>query len=169
MQEHIRRAHPEHYIPKLPATEESFALMVNSAPHERPPPVVTTHPLSTVSVSVPAGPVGKSQPSPGVTSNPPAAPADYNPIYTNEYAFPPLTRTSGEFRRAPVHSTANSSDPLSQLLHGRTELPWEQDHVSRPASRPRLTVRATATTSTRTAWACTTAPNSTRQPTPRSS
>ena len=24
MQEHIRRAHPEHYISKLPATEESF-------------------------------------------------------------------------------------------------------------------------------------------------
>lgn len=56
MQEHIRRAHPEHYIPKLPATEESFALMVNSAPHERPPP--TTHPHTTVS-SIPAGPVGK--------------------------------------------------------------------------------------------------------------
>ena len=30
MQEHIRRAHPSHYIPKLPATEESFMLMVNS-------------------------------------------------------------------------------------------------------------------------------------------
>lgn len=30
MQEHIRRAHPSHYIPKLPATEESFLLMVNS-------------------------------------------------------------------------------------------------------------------------------------------
>lgn len=29
MQEHIRRAHPTHYIPKLPATEESFLLMVN--------------------------------------------------------------------------------------------------------------------------------------------
>ena len=56
MQEHIRRAHPEHYIPKLPATEESFALMVNSAPHERPPQA-TTHPLTA---SIPAGPVGKS-------------------------------------------------------------------------------------------------------------
>lgn len=36
MQEHIRRAHPEHYIPKLPATEESFLLMINSPPQERP-------------------------------------------------------------------------------------------------------------------------------------
>lgn len=38
MQEHIRRAHPEHYISKLPATEESFTLMVNTPPQERPPP-----------------------------------------------------------------------------------------------------------------------------------
>ncbi|EJP70479.1 hypothetical protein MY5147_004708 [Beauveria neobassiana] len=37
MQEHIRRAHPEYYIPKLPATEESFLLMVNTPPSERPP------------------------------------------------------------------------------------------------------------------------------------
>ncbi|KHO00089.1 RfeD protein [Metarhizium album ARSEF 1941] len=34
MQEHIRRAHPEHYIPKLPATEESFLLMINSPPSD---------------------------------------------------------------------------------------------------------------------------------------
>ncbi|KAK5990587.1 hypothetical protein PT974_08856 [Cladobotryum mycophilum] len=35
MQEHIRRAHPEHYISKLPATEESFLLMINSPPQDR--------------------------------------------------------------------------------------------------------------------------------------
>ncbi|POR31982.1 Uncharacterized protein TPAR_07795 [Tolypocladium paradoxum] len=34
MQEHIRRAHPEHYLPKLPATEESFLLMINTPPQE---------------------------------------------------------------------------------------------------------------------------------------
>jgi hypothetical protein len=41
MQEHIRRAHPNHYIPKLPATEESFLLMVTTPPDQRahiPPP-----------------------------------------------------------------------------------------------------------------------------------
>lgn len=37
MQEHIRRAHPEHYIAKLPATEESFLTMINSPPTQRPP------------------------------------------------------------------------------------------------------------------------------------
>lgn len=50
MQEHIRRAHPEHYISKLPATEESFLLMINTPPSERPPtqqssgPPHTSHP-----------------------------------------------------------------------------------------------------------------------------
>ena len=38
MQEHIRRAHPDHYIPKLPATEESFQLMINTPPSARPAP-----------------------------------------------------------------------------------------------------------------------------------
>jgi hypothetical protein len=36
MQEHIRRAHPNHYIPKLPATEESFLMMVNTPLEQRP-------------------------------------------------------------------------------------------------------------------------------------
>ena len=36
MQEHIRRAHPEYYLPKLPATKESFEVMINTPPHERP-------------------------------------------------------------------------------------------------------------------------------------
>jgi hypothetical protein len=38
MAEHIRRAHPEHYISKLPATEESFQLMINIPPSESLPP-----------------------------------------------------------------------------------------------------------------------------------
>ncbi len=45
MQEHIRRAHPEHYIAKLPATEESFLLMISTSPTERPhvPPTSGPH------------------------------------------------------------------------------------------------------------------------------
>jgi hypothetical protein len=38
MQEHIRRAHPEHYISKLPATEDSFLLMINTPPSDRQHP-----------------------------------------------------------------------------------------------------------------------------------
>jgi len=52
MQEHIRRAHPEHYIPKLPATEESFILMINTTPSERPPPPASS------SSSAPSGVLG---------------------------------------------------------------------------------------------------------------
>ncbi|EAQ90852.1 hypothetical protein CHGG_02787 [Chaetomium globosum CBS 148.51] len=44
MQEHIRRAHPEHYIAKLPATEESFLAMINTSPSERPQPQPTSGP-----------------------------------------------------------------------------------------------------------------------------
>lgn len=52
MQEHIRRAHPEHYISKLPATEESFFLMVNSTPSVRPPqPPVQSGPQQSVLTS----------------------------------------------------------------------------------------------------------------------
>lgn len=43
MQEHIRRAHPEHYISKLPATEESFQLMITTPPSERPPPLTSSN------------------------------------------------------------------------------------------------------------------------------
>jgi hypothetical protein len=46
MQEHIRRAHPEHYIAKLPATEESFLLMISTSPSERPQPQPTSAPQS---------------------------------------------------------------------------------------------------------------------------
>ena len=47
MQEHIRRAHSTHYIPKLPATEESFQLMINTPPHARPPIPPPDPPVNT--------------------------------------------------------------------------------------------------------------------------
>ncbi|KAH7162978.1 hypothetical protein B0J13DRAFT_25870 [Dactylonectria estremocensis] len=46
MQEHIRRAHPEHYISKLPATEESFLLMINTPPSERRHPDQSSAPAA---------------------------------------------------------------------------------------------------------------------------
>ena len=45
MQEHIRRAHPDYYIPKLPATEESFQLMISTPPSQRPQPPQARPPL----------------------------------------------------------------------------------------------------------------------------
>lgn len=55
MQEHIRRAHPSHYIPKLPATEDSFILMINSNPADRPAPLSQSN-QSTPSQALSNGP-----------------------------------------------------------------------------------------------------------------
>ncbi|MBE3043689.1 hypothetical protein IMZ48_14185 [Candidatus Bathyarchaeota archaeon] len=53
MQEHIRRAHPEHYISKLPATEESFLLMINTPPSERVNPQQNSPPGGPGQVATP--------------------------------------------------------------------------------------------------------------------
>lgn len=55
MQEHIRRAHPSHYIPKLPATEESFLMMVNTPLDQRAQ-------LSPPEPAQPRRPQGQSDP-----------------------------------------------------------------------------------------------------------
>ncbi|ROW11177.1 hypothetical protein VMCG_01156 [Cytospora schulzeri] len=49
VQEHIRRAHPDNYIPKLPATKESFELIVNAAlgPAQEDPKIEVVCPLLT--------------------------------------------------------------------------------------------------------------------------
>ncbi|KAI1810194.1 hypothetical protein GGS20DRAFT_580074 [Poronia punctata] len=50
MQEHIRRAHPERYISKLPATEDSFLLMINTPPSERPQAPNSSNGLSSQAI-----------------------------------------------------------------------------------------------------------------------
>ncbi|KAK7745014.1 hypothetical protein SLS53_003249 [Cytospora paraplurivora] len=54
VQEHIRRAHEKHYIPKLPATKESFDLIVNTAlrPAEGDGKIEVVCPLPTTDGSV---------------------------------------------------------------------------------------------------------------------
>lgn len=72
MQEHIRRAHPEHYISKLPATEDSFQLMINTPPSERPrppppPPPPTSSSTSTSASNANLAPHGELHPIPSPT------------------------------------------------------------------------------------------------------
>lgn len=110
MQEHIRRAHPEHYISKLPATEESFMLMVNTPPQERPPP-----PPQTTS----AGPQGYG--------------GDLNAFYNDEYSSS-TPRTSDDMRRGSLLPTVSAAAALASLHHHRPDYDWESD--PEPASEP---------------------------------
>ncbi|KAF2758116.1 hypothetical protein EJ05DRAFT_531851 [Pseudovirgaria hyperparasitica] len=94
MQEHIRRAHPEHYLPKLPATEESFMLMVNTPPSERPPP-----------------------PAPPVTS---AGPTNYTESipYYDDFGSSSTNRATDDVRRGSMLPAAAA---LAQLHTHRPE------------------------------------------------
>ncbi|KAH7138186.1 hypothetical protein B0J11DRAFT_422321 [Dendryphion nanum] len=117
MQEHIRRAHPEHYISKLPATEESFLLMVNTPPSERPPPPPQHIPTTTI------GPQGRCTSlfsSYGIENNVFPFPDDYSSS---------TGRTSDEMRRGSLLPAASAAVALASLhtQTPRAEYDWESD------------------------------------------
>ncbi|KAJ5934785.1 hypothetical protein N7466_004332 [Penicillium verhagenii] len=100
MQEHIRRAHPNHYIPKLPATEESFLLMVNTPPEQR---------------------VHLSPPDPA----PPRRRHDVadRDIYVADASSPATPRALDE----PHPAAATAAVALAQLHHHRLASDWDTD------------------------------------------
>lgn len=105
MQEHIRRAHPEHYIAKLPATEESFLLMISTSPSERPQVQPTSAPSHGAQAK--AAPHGFR----GDESNGPGTPRKFD-----EYVGPSM------------HPAAAA---LAQLHnHHKSDHGWESDVVS---------------------------------------
>ena len=117
MQEHIRRAHPEHYIPKLPATEESFQRMINSPPSERPPPPPPAQSFgntskSAVSIDQPTRLIkivyGKDRDTYGRVQSSPAPPR----ISEDQY---------------PAAATAAVA--LAQLHNHRPDSDWESEAV----------------------------------------
>ncbi|KAF2200958.1 hypothetical protein GQ43DRAFT_53934 [Delitschia confertaspora ATCC 74209] len=114
MQEHIRRAHPEHYISKLPATEESFTLMVNTPPSERPPP----------------------PPPPNTSAGPQAYANEKNAFYKEDY-HANSQRTSDEMRRGSLLPAESAAAALAQLHSNRREYGWDSDPeaVSEPDSK----------------------------------
>ncbi|KAJ5123599.1 hypothetical protein N7448_009696 [Penicillium atrosanguineum] len=100
MQEHIRRAHPNHYIPKLPATEESFLLMVNTPPEQR------------AQLSPPELPQ-------------PRRPRDVagRDIYVADASSPATPRALDE----PGPAAATAAVALAQLHHHRLASDWDTD------------------------------------------
>ncbi|KAF2144604.1 uncharacterized protein K452DRAFT_245592 [Aplosporella prunicola CBS 121167] len=114
MQEHIRRAHPEHYISKLPATEESFILMVNTPPSERPPP----------------------PPPPNVAPQPQTA--GYGHEVSVYYGDEITPRSSDEMRRGSLLPAASAAAALAQLHNHRPEYDWDSEQdLSDPERKPK--------------------------------
>ncbi|QKX58859.1 uncharacterized protein TRUGW13939_05987 [Talaromyces rugulosus] len=101
MQEHIRRAHPSHYIPKLPATEESFLLMVNTPLDQR----VHVDP----------------QPTP-LSARKHNDPSDRD-VYVADSSPPVTPRTIDDAHPA----AATAAVALAQLHHHRLASDWESE------------------------------------------
>ncbi|KAI0392872.1 hypothetical protein F5Y17DRAFT_334043 [Xylariaceae sp. FL0594] len=104
MQEHIRRAHPEKYISKLPATEESFLLMISTPPSQ----------AQTV-----AGPHAQGPP-------------DHNALFRDESSAPVTPRHADEHTGRPAAGSllpaASAAAALAQLGGQHTfETDWDSE------------------------------------------
>lgn len=132
MQEHIRRAHPEYYISKLPATEESFVLMVTSTPSERPQTSSSditgglsgSPPMSSMSGPMHSSPIGAG-PSPASSLQSKAYLHETSPHQPTS-----MPRNSDEFLAGP----ATAAVALTQLQG--YEGGWGSDSKIRMAQTP---------------------------------
>lgn len=145
MQEHIRRAHPEYYIPKLPATRESFELMVNSPPHERIPRLDVWSPTSAprqprqlpsedqYAVSDPAGLSHAHEPSFfdfELSAN--SFGQGSGPMQTDGFYPPAMSSFPDDYRRGSLLPAANAAAALASLHYARPDGPdgaWGNDQV----------------------------------------
>ncbi|KAK4549298.1 hypothetical protein LTR36_007757 [Oleoguttula mirabilis] len=166
MQEHIRRAHPEYYIAKLPATKESFELMITSPPHERPPtqdgiPIATqqqhhqavqAQPHSDPSGLSPAfhlDPAGLASSFDGYhalgqhdggyyTAGDSEAAAIYNSMQLQQ-------RSSDEYRRGSLIPAASAAAALAQLHYHRPDSDWGGDNMGQVITFPSIQMSPTVT------------------------
>lgn len=125
MQEHIRRAHPEHYIQKLPATEESFLLMISTDPSTRvqqqPQPSATSAPAGAFPSSQGFSPLidrfqGFLHDRHAYDSSSPGTPRNVN---HDEYGTP-----------GSLLPAASAAAALAQLHGHKIEPEWESEIVS---------------------------------------
>jgi hypothetical protein len=127
MQEHIRRAHPDYYIPKLPATEDSFQQMISIVPH-RPdrlptPPTYTQSGMDTVNpqyISLTSDMSGSSY-----ESNKTASSYASNTFYNSAH-IPATPRPSNELRRPSIIPAAAA---LAQLHNSEPKGGWDSEQV----------------------------------------
>lgn len=121
MQEHIRRAHPEHYISKLPATEESFQLMINTPPSERPPPPTSSN----------LAPHGLRNPHNICHSanDHEAYGNDRHSYYGEDSSTPNTPRNVDDYTASSMLPAASAAAALAQLHNHKLEPDWESENV----------------------------------------
>ncbi|KAI9656105.1 MAG: hypothetical protein M1831_004676 [Alyxoria varia] len=146
MQEHIRRAHPEHYISKLPATEDSFHLMVNKPPSERPQQHPQQPPLpphnahsyghsSALHLKTPSQQENKRL----INQNKDYV-SDAHSFYNHHHPSSPAAarHSNDHFRRSSVLPTASAAAALAQLSNSRPDTDWDpgRDAFNDPDTDP---------------------------------
>ncbi|KAL2058916.1 hypothetical protein ABVK25_000208 [Lepraria finkii] len=140
MQEHIRRAHPEYYIAKLPATEESFQLMIDTPPSERPPP--PPPPQQPPPLTQPFGnsvygherdayPGNQSSPAP-----PRSLEDQYPAAATAAVALAQLHNHRPESDWGSEADYASEDERKQPRMHSSIELPPIQNHINQQSMPP---------------------------------
>ncbi|KAI9803880.1 MAG: hypothetical protein M1825_001760 [Sarcosagium campestre] len=120
MQEHIRRAHPEHYISKLPATEESFALMISSPPSERPRESTSQGITTTGEALSEAFWSSWSDPSEAIYGH------DKN-SFQGDGSSPLPSKNADDYTPGTLLPAANAAAALAQLHTHRVDSDWESE------------------------------------------
>lgn len=130
MQEHIRRAHPEHYISKLPATEESFLLMINTPPSERPPSQQNAGPVHG---GMSGG--GHGNLNSGLNGPPMHNSMGHGGIHQNQnkpfmhdikHGAPGIPRNPDEFVAGSALPAASAAAALAQLHTHKLDRDWDE-------------------------------------------
>ncbi|KKK22230.1 rfeD, partial [Aspergillus rambellii] len=143
MQEHIRRAHPNHYIPKLPATEESFILMVTTPPDQRAnlsPPTqtqsrrrndVVDRDIYVADASSPATPRGVDEAHPAAATAAVALAQLHHNRLASDWDTDMETHSDNDIGRTPMRSTIELPS-LRDHFKQESLPPFSRDKLPRP-------------------------------------